>query len=88
MRTAQLPFYHLHHNVVNIFTCDQTYNTDAQGADSAGTATAFFCGVKTKSGVIGVDDQIIRSNCESGLNASVDSIMIDAERAGKTRVFF
>ncbi|XP_033642112.1 alkaline phosphatase, tissue-nonspecific isozyme-like [Asterias rubens] len=65
----------------------KTYNTNAQGADSAGTATAFFCGVKTKSGVIGVDDQVIRSDCKSGLNASVDSIMIDAQKAGKATGF-
>lgn len=28
----------------------KTYNTDAQVPDSAGTATAFACGVKTKQG--------------------------------------
>ena len=28
----------------------KTYNTDAQISDSAGTATAFACGVKTRAG--------------------------------------
>ena len=32
----------------------QTYNIDAQTADSAGTATAYLSGVKTRIGVIGL----------------------------------
>ena len=61
----------------------ETYNTDAQVPDSAGTATAYFCGVKAKSGVIGVDDSADYGDCESSLDASVESVMIDAEKAGK-----
>mgnify|MGYP000542529342 CR=1 FL=1 len=34
----------------------KTYNTNAQTPDSAGTATAAHSGVKTKAGVIGVDE--------------------------------
>jgi alkaline phosphatase len=33
----------------------QTYNTDYQVPDSAGTATAIFSGVKTRMAVLGID---------------------------------
>ena len=38
----------------------KTYNTNQQIADSAGTMTAMATGVKTKAGVIGVNQQAIR----------------------------
>jgi len=41
----------------------KTYNTNAQTPDSAGTATAILTGVKTKSGVIGVDEDVVRGDC-------------------------
>ncbi|XP_077989322.1 alkaline phosphatase-like [Glandiceps talaboti] len=62
----------------------KTYNTDAQTADSAGTATAFLTGVKAKSGVISVDDTAEYGDCLSSLNASVDSIVKLAQDAGKS----
>ncbi|XP_072046900.1 alkaline phosphatase-like [Amphiura filiformis] len=62
----------------------KTYNTDQQTPDSAGTATAFFCGVKTKAGAVGVDDQAEYGNCSSAANAAVDSIMTQSQRAGKS----
>ena len=34
-------------------------------ADSAGTATAFLSGVKTLSGVIGVDNSVPRNTCDA-----------------------
>lgn len=43
----------------------KTYNTDAQVPDSAGTATAMMTGVKTKAGVISVDDSVIAGDCDS-----------------------
>ncbi len=60
----------------------QTYNTDQQTPDSAGTATAFFCGVKTKAGAIGVDDQVEYGNCASIENAAVESVMTLSQQAG------
>ncbi|XP_072046901.1 alkaline phosphatase, tissue-nonspecific isozyme-like [Amphiura filiformis] len=62
----------------------KTYTTDRQTPDSAGTATAFFCGVKTKFGVIGVDDQVQYGSCSSAANAAVDSVMTQSQRAGKS----
>ncbi|MEO2169185.1 MAG: alkaline phosphatase [bacterium] len=41
----------------------KTYNTNAQVPDSAGTATALLSGVKTRSGVIGVDAGLKRGDC-------------------------
>jgi alkaline phosphatase len=45
----------------------KTYNTNAQVADSAGTATAMHSGEKTKIGVLGVSSQVTRGDCASGL---------------------
>ncbi|XP_054768597.2 alkaline phosphatase-like [Lytechinus pictus] len=61
----------------------KTYNTDAQVPDSAGTATAFFSGVKTKSGVLGIDDRVEYKDCESGKGGEVDSVLVQAHNIGK-----
>ncbi|MEP2178953.1 MAG: alkaline phosphatase [Marinomonas sp.] len=45
----------------------KTYNTNAQVADSAGTATAMHSGKKTKIGVLGVGPGVTRGDCASGL---------------------
>ncbi|XP_072046184.1 alkaline phosphatase-like [Amphiura filiformis] len=62
----------------------KTYATDRQIPDSAATATALFCGVKTKSSTIGVDDRIEVENCATQEGASVDSVMVDAQEMGKS----
>lgn len=41
----------------------KTYNTNAQTPDSAGTGTAMHTGVKTKAGVLGVDETLARGDC-------------------------
>ncbi|XP_071491651.1 alkaline phosphatase-like [Diadema antillarum] len=61
----------------------KTYNTDAQTPDSAGTATAFFCGVKTKSGIIGLDDGAEYDDCTTAPGTEVDSVLQLAHRTGK-----
>ncbi|WP_394130521.1 alkaline phosphatase [Shewanella maritima] len=43
----------------------KTYNVDAQTPDSAGTMTAMMSGLKTDVGVIGVDEDIERGNCDT-----------------------
>lgn len=60
----------------------KTYNIDAQVADSAGTATAYLSGVKTRIGSIGVDGTAV--DCKTSLNAKVDSILKWAHYAGKS----
>ncbi|GFV85269.1 alkaline phosphatase, tissue-nonspecific isozyme [Trichonephila clavipes] len=42
-----------------------TYATDKYVPDSASTATAFLCGVKTKYEGVGVDDSILHADCSS-----------------------
>ncbi|KAG1651307.1 Alkaline phosphatase, tissue-nonspecific isozyme [Nymphon striatum] len=60
-----------------------TYNTDETVADSAGTATAFLCGVKSKYGTIGVDDNIIRYNCSTVNKSKLSCIGDWALMSGK-----
>ncbi|XP_052081245.1 alkaline phosphatase-like [Mytilus californianus] len=43
----------------------KTYNQDHQTPDSAGTATQFLCGIKTNSGVLGVDGSVKPKDCSS-----------------------
>lgn len=60
----------------------KTYNTDAQIADSAGTATAFAAGVKTDAGILGLNEDAVYENCDSAKGNEVLSILTYAELAG------
>ncbi|VDI59378.1 alkaline phosphatase, partial [Mytilus galloprovincialis] len=62
----------------------KTYNTDQQVPDSAGTATAFLCGVKSKAGTVGVDDNVQYSNCSTVQGAEVTSILDWSLAEGKS----
>ncbi|XP_053307547.1 alkaline phosphatase, tissue-nonspecific isozyme-like [Spea bombifrons] len=62
----------------------KTYNTDAQVPDSAGTATAFLCGVKTNKGTLGVSAATELGNCRSSKGNEVRSILRWAKDAGKS----
>ncbi|CAF2953351.1 unnamed protein product [Rotaria sp. Silwood2] len=61
----------------------KTYNIDYQTPDSAGTATAFLCGVKTNLGTIGVDGRAVRGDCPSSIGTNVDSILDWAQTLGE-----
>ncbi len=63
----------------------QTYNTNRQVADSAGTATALFSGVKTGIGVIGVDASVHRNACDAAAveRGSLQGMAHWAVEAGK-----
>lgn len=63
----------------------QTYNTNAQVADSAGTATAFLCGVKANEGTVGVSAAAVRSQCSTTKGNEVTSILKWAKDAGSNR---
>ncbi|SHO57065.1 alkaline phosphatase [Vibrio quintilis] len=43
----------------------KTYNTDAQTPDSAGTASAMVTGIKTKQGIISINDNVRRGFCNT-----------------------
>jgi len=61
----------------------KTYNTNQQTPDSAGTMTAIMTGVKTKAGVIGVSEQVIRGECSSIQGNKLITALELAEIAGK-----
>ncbi|XP_026467187.1 membrane-bound alkaline phosphatase-like [Ctenocephalides felis] len=63
----------------------KTYCVDAQTADSACSATAYLCGVKTNDGTIGVTANVTRDNCEHMANKGnhVTSIAKWAQDEGK-----
>jgi alkaline phosphatase len=60
----------------------KTYNTNAQTPDSAGTMTAMVTGVKTKIGVISLDDRAAPGVCAGSKEAAVPTLGEFAERAG------
>ncbi|KAI1892496.1 hypothetical protein AGOR_G00134200 [Albula goreensis] len=62
----------------------KTYNTNAQVADSAGTATAYLCGVKANEGTVGVSAAAVRSQCNTTFGNEVTSILKWAKDAGKS----
>ncbi|XP_033822674.1 alkaline phosphatase, tissue-nonspecific isozyme [Periophthalmus magnuspinnatus] len=62
----------------------KTYNTNAQVPDSAGTATAYLCGVKANEGTVGVSAAAVRSQCNTTEGNEVTSILKWAKDAGKS----
>ena len=62
----------------------RTYETDFQTPDSAGTMTAIMSGVKTRAGVIGVDQIAERGNCTSGKGNETVSALELAKLAGQS----
>uniref|UniRef100_A0A8D1BS27 Alkaline phosphatase n=1 Tax=Sus scrofa TaxID=9823 RepID=A0A8D1BS27_PIG len=62
----------------------KTYNVDRQVPDSAGTATAYLCGVKTNMKVIGVSAAARYDQCNTTQGNEVISVMNRAKKAGKS----
>ncbi len=60
----------------------KTYNTDAQVSDSASTMTAMVSGIKTQTGVLGVDERVRRGDHTSVEAARVPTILEEAEQRG------
>jgi len=60
----------------------KTYNTDSQTPDSAGTMTAMMTGIKTRKGMLSIDQTSNRSNCEQSRNADLATGFELAELAG------
>ena len=74
----------MHEFLFNVYLPIKTYNIDAQTPDSAGTATAYLSGVKTRIGVIGLDGHAVFGDCKSSKGAEINSILDWAHRAGKS----
>lgn len=74
--------YHLAMDDLPWSALSKTYSHNFQIADSAGTAVAFTAGVKTLSGVLGVDSSVSYGNCASVPGTEVDTLFELAARAG------
>ncbi len=61
----------------------KTYNTDAQVADSAGTATALNSGSKTRMGVLNVAPDAPRGDCAAAQGQNLPLIADEAYEKGK-----
>ncbi|XP_006893599.1 PREDICTED: intestinal-type alkaline phosphatase [Elephantulus edwardii] len=62
----------------------KTYNVDRQVPDSAGTATAYLCGVKGNYQTIGLNAAARVNNCTSTRGNEVISVLRRAKKAGKS----
>ena len=60
----------------------KTYNTNQQTPDSAGTMTAMITGIKTKAGLISVNEHSLRANCKSSLGHAIPTFVQQAEQRG------
>lgn len=58
----------------------KTYNTNQQTPDSAGTMTAMMTGVKTKAGVLSVDEGVVRGDHRSAV--PLRTLLEEAEARG------
>ncbi|XP_041378027.1 alkaline phosphatase, tissue-nonspecific isozyme-like [Gigantopelta aegis] len=72
--------------VMESFPFAETYNDDRQVPDSAGTATAYLCGVKANFGTVGLDSSVPRSDCAKQLEGSghVTSVLKWSKDEGKS----
>nr|XP_004662274.2 intestinal-type alkaline phosphatase 1 [Jaculus jaculus] len=62
----------------------KTYNVDRQVPDSAGTATAYLCGVKANYKTIGLSAAARVDQCNTTFGNEVLSVMYRAKKAGKS----
>uniref|UniRef100_V9KD00 Alkaline phosphatase n=1 Tax=Callorhinchus milii TaxID=7868 RepID=V9KD00_CALMI len=62
----------------------KTYNVDFQIPDSAGTATAYLCGVKANSGTVGLSAAARRKVCNTTFGNEVESVLKRSKAAGKS----
>ncbi|NXV29116.1 PPBI1 phosphatase, partial [Rissa tridactyla] len=64
--------------------CFQTYTIDRQVPDSAGTGTAYLCGVKANAKTLGLSGAAVYGKCRTSFGNEVDSILHRARLAGKS----
>ncbi|XP_054426595.1 intestinal-type alkaline phosphatase-like [Pteronotus mesoamericanus] len=62
----------------------KTYNVDRQVPDSAGTATAYLCGVKANYQTVGVSAAARYNQCNTTRGNEVSSVLQRAKAAGKS----
>ena len=62
----------------------KTYTTNGQTADSAPTASAMNTGVKSKNGMINIDESVAEGDCAEGLNHQLKTFAEIVSEAGKS----
>lgn len=62
----------------------KTYTIDRQVPDSAGTGTAYLCGVKANAKTLGLSGAAVYGKCRTTFGNEVDSILHRAKLAGKS----
>ncbi|NXS97272.1 PPBI phosphatase, partial [Jacana jacana] len=62
----------------------KTYTIDRQVPDSAGTGTAYLCGVKANAKMLGLSGAAVYGKCHTTFGNEVDSILHRARLAGKS----
>ncbi|GAB0193638.1 intestinal-type alkaline phosphatase-like [Grus japonensis] len=62
----------------------KTYTIDRQVPDSAGTGTAYLCGVKANAKTLGLSGAAVYGKCRTTFGNEVDSILHRARLAGKS----
>jgi len=65
--------------------CFQTYTIDRQVPDSAGTGTAYLCGVKANAKTLGLSGAAVYGKCRTAFGNEVDSVLHRARLAGMGR---
>jgi len=74
--------YHLAMDGLPFSALSKTYSHNFQIADSAGTAVAMVSGIKTLSGVLGVNSKASYGNCASVAGNTAETLFELAARAG------
>ncbi|XP_023788727.1 intestinal-type alkaline phosphatase-like [Cyanistes caeruleus] len=62
----------------------KTYTIDRQVPDSAGTGTAYLCGVKANAKTLGLSGAAVYGKCHTTFGNEVDSVLHRARLAGKS----
>ncbi len=60
----------------------KTYNTNQTTPDSAGTMTAMMTGIKTKAGVLGLGQAVVRADCSTMTGHVLTTALEHAEQIG------
>ncbi|XP_015743663.1 intestinal-type alkaline phosphatase isoform X2 [Python bivittatus] len=84
MQNPPLPETPLSMDMFPYVALSKTYNVDRQVPDSAGTATAYLCGVKGNFQTIGVSAAARYNQCNTTAGNEVISVLKRAQMAGKS----
>ena len=72
--------HHLSFELFPYLALSKTYNTNQQTPDSAGTMTGMMTGIKTKAGVISVNQNVVRGDYSTVLGNELETLLEKAEK--------